>query len=81
MLRELGILINFPVKKERQQTSKQQKAEKLAITSNPELMKRAKEVNEYDIKLYQLATQKFCKALNKYDDLKIKLVGTSVKCD
>lgn len=81
MLRELGIIINLPIKKERQQSSRQQQAKKQKIVSNKFLMERAKVVNEYDMKLYQLAKKRFCLALNKYDDLKAKLPETKVTCD
>lgn len=80
MLRELGILTKIQIRKERQQTSKMQKAKKKKITSNAELMKRAREVNDYDIKLYDLAKRKFCSTISKYSDLKARLEKTEIKC-
>ena len=81
MLREFGFTTTLPIKKERQQSTRLQQANKQKITSNSYLMQRAKDVNSYDLKLYQLAKEKFCKTLNKYEDLKAKLSETKLTCD
>jgi hypothetical protein len=54
MLRELGVNITIPVKREREQVSKTQSRNKQAILNNRVLMERALEVNTYDTKLYAL---------------------------
>jgi hypothetical protein len=54
MLRELGFTSTIPVKREREQASKSQQIKKELIVSNASLMKRAREVNQYDLKLYEL---------------------------
>lgn len=94
MLRELGVTITIPVKRERDSTSKSQQIKKKQILENSLLMSRAKEVNQYDLRLYQLGLsffvvfvvinilgkERFCQAIRKYDDLKTKLLETRVTC-
>ncbi len=81
MLRELGLTINIPVKREREQVSKSQQMKKSEIISNEQYMKRAKEVNQYDTLLYELAKKRFCSAVRKYPDLSAKLSETKVRCN
>jgi hypothetical protein len=54
MLRELGLTITIPVRREREQTAKSQQHQKELIVGNASLMSRAAEVNQYDLRLYQL---------------------------
>lgn len=46
----------MPVKREREQTSKSQQMKKQQIIGNASLMSRAREVNKYDLQLYQLGS-------------------------
>lgn len=61
MFRELGVNLKLPIKKEREQVSKRTELSKKALTSNSTLMQRAREVNSYDYKLYEIgrSTQSF----------------------
>jgi hypothetical protein len=54
MFRELGVNLQLPAKREREQVSKKTEMLKKAITGNATLMQRAREVNSYDYKLYEL---------------------------
>ena len=81
MIRELGVPVQVQVRKERdQQNSKSLLKQKEAIKTNNTLLNRVREVNSYDMKLYQLGVIKFCTSTKKYTDL-YELVRTTTKVD
>ena len=81
MIRELGVPVQVEVRKERdQQNSKSLLKQKQAIKTNETLLTRVREVNSYDMKLYQLGVIKFCTSAKKYTDL-YELVRTTTKVD
>lgn len=73
---------NISIVKERdQQNLKQIKQQKSQIMSNSSLMQRVREVNSYDLQLYQLAVKRFCDFASKYSDLMDKIRSNGkVKC-
>ena len=54
LLRKLNVHLNSTIGKERQQSSKKLDLEKKSIENNKEYMHKAKIMNAYDIKLYNL---------------------------
>lgn len=77
LAREMGLSDgNVTVLKEReQQGMKQIKQRKAELIKNEPLMKRLREVNNYDIQLYNLAIKRFCQGIAKHADLFDKLVA------
>lgn len=53
LLRELNTTLSQPIQREREQKSGKINAAKEAIVSNRDLMQRAREANQYDIRLYE----------------------------
>lgn len=55
MLRELNVTINASITKERnQQKSKSVQRQKAAITEDQKILARMKELNSYDVQLYEI---------------------------
>lgn len=76
LLRETGMerLVIAPETIERQQPPSK---ELMRLTSNPALMQRVKDVNEWDNRLYKLGVEKFCGMLRKHADLLLELAATT----
>lgn len=78
----MGINKNLTVTQERGQgTQKTISSKKKEIVSNKKIMQRLKEVNRYDITLYEKAIERFCLSLKTYPDLyqEVKKNG-KIKC-
>lgn len=69
MLREFQVSMNYTVKKERDMSNAGIAKEKKRLKSNENVMAKLKEINHYDVALYQLSIRKFCNTLEKYSDL------------
>ena len=83
LLREIDMAdYKVSIEKERDQSlAPRIVKEKASIKANKTLMEKARLVNSYDIKLYQLAKEKFCKTLSKYPDLLEELDVSKLSCD
>jgi hypothetical protein len=82
LLREFQMPISVEVKKERDQVNEKNIAlQKIKLKSNHSLMARVREINHYDMDLYQAAVDRFCIMLRKYPDLMTQLHSTTkVNC-
>lgn len=69
MLREFQVSMNYTIKKERDMSNAGITREKQKLRSNTVLTKKLREINKYDIALYELAVKKFCQTIMKYSDL------------
>lgn len=74
--------LNIVAEKERDQSvSKSVKRDKSSILSDKQLMMKAKEMNSYDVDLYQVGLLKFCLTCMKYPLLVDKLKKQSDICN
>jgi len=85
LIRELSLADSLklaPIKKERDQTNKSMDRAKKKIRDDNVLMERTREVNSWDMKLYERGVKAFCSKIKKYPDLLTKLHATTkVKCN
>ena len=73
--------LDIPIENERDNNSKPKtKMDKDRIRSDTKLIARTLEVNDWDVRLYDMGVRRFCNALAKYPDLLDKLDTTKVKC-
>eukprot|EP00597_Dinobryon_sp_UTEXLB2267_P012007 CAMPEP_0170123592 /NCGR_PEP_ID=MMETSP0020_2-20130122/17581_1 /TAXON_ID=98059 /ORGANISM="Dinobryon sp., Strain UTEXLB2267" /LENGTH=250 /DNA_ID=CAMNT_0010355179 /DNA_START=48 /DNA_END=800 /DNA_ORIENTATION=- len=81
LLREMDVEMVVNVTKERDQSNEKSSQLKAKLKANKSLMQRLKEINHYDVALYELAVKRFCSTLKRYPDLvaKVKKRG-KVKC-
>ena len=81
MLRELSVNHELSVVKERDQaSSKKMKMKKMEILNNSTAIKKLRDHNFWDIELYKLGVEKFCRTAKKYPDLYEEVKKTKVKC-
>eukprot|EP01039_Chlorochromonas_danica_P000744 gene744-808_t len=64
---------NITISRERGGESKHITQQKNSIRGDSELMNRVKEVNRYDLKLYELVVQRFCQSIAIFPDLAAEL--------
>ena len=70
------------IKKERDQSNEKIVQQKLKIKNNENVMNRAKELNRFDLEVYQKCVKKFCNTIMKHEDLLNKLKATTkIRCD
>lgn len=69
MLREFQVSMNYTVKKERDMSNAGVAKKKAVLKGSAGIMNKLREINHYDVTLYELAVKKFCRTLEKYSDL------------
>lgn len=82
LLRELGVSVDIPILKERDQSNAMAMRRKNAILNNATALNKIRAHNTFDADLYKVAVRKFCKTCKKYPDLYAELAKVKkVKCE
>lgn len=69
MLRDFNVSMDYTIKKERDMSNAGIAKAKAKLKNDPMIIKKLREINSYDMKLYDLAIKKFCESANKYPEL------------